>query len=58
MPALKHWDRSAPFGIAKSEVAKWLCDQPEVRQYVYNKMRGSKAIKFDKASGCWRGAAT
>ena len=57
MPAgLKHWDRSGPFDIAKSEVAQWLCTQKEIRQFVFSKAAGSKAITFDKASGTWRGA--
>ena len=59
MPAgLKHWDRSGPFDVSKSEVVRWLCTQPEIRQYIFSKAALSKAIKFDAASGTWRGSAT
>ena len=57
MPALKHWDRSGPFDISKSEAVRWLLSQPEIQAYVFSKMRGSKAIAFDPASGTWRGTA-
>jgi hypothetical protein len=36
MPALRHFHRGRPFDIMESEVAAWLCDQPELRQEIFN----------------------
>jgi len=36
MPPLKHW---GPDGIEGSEVARYLCDLPAVRQMVFNFFR-------------------
>jgi hypothetical protein len=56
MPPLDHWPDSEPpvFDIMKSEVAKWLVDQPQIRQWVFDWFRRTRAIEFVE-SGVWQG---
>jgi hypothetical protein len=56
MPPLNHWPNQ-DFDIMQSEVAEWLCQQPEIRQEVFNwcKLRG--AITYDLHEKRWRGIA-
>lgn len=54
MPRLLH--ASEPFDIKKSEVLKWLCDQPEILQTLFDYYRDRGAITYDKENGTWRGA--
>lgn len=30
MPPLRHWDGTEPFDITRSEVCRWLTQQPEI----------------------------
>ena len=54
MPALYHVLPGHPFCLAKSEVVNWLCEQPEIRDALFNFYRSRGAIVFENA--CWRGA--
>jgi hypothetical protein len=36
MPPLRHFLPDQPFDISKSEVVRWLCQQPEVQQTIFN----------------------
>ncbi|MBQ9346046.1 MAG: hypothetical protein IJT94_01735 [Oscillibacter sp.] len=38
-----------------SQVADWLCRQPEIRQKIFEMAKDRKVIVYDKASGTWRG---
>jgi hypothetical protein len=56
MPLLEHFKRGRPFDIAESDVADWLCQQPELRQELFNWCKRIGAITYD--NGQWRGANT
>ena len=56
MPTLRHRLDGEPFDIDRSEVIDWLCEQPEIRQYVFDKARSAGAIVYDAESGTWSGA--
>lgn len=55
MPRLKHTvgDR---FDTHTSEVVKWLLNQPDIMQQVFNSAMNSKAIVYDYDTHEWRGA--
>ena len=55
MPRLKHavGDR---FDIRTSEVVKWLVNQPEIMQKIFNFAMNEKTIVYDPDTGEWRGA--
>ena len=55
MPRLKHTvgDR---FDIRTSEVVKWLVNQPEIMQKIFNFAMNEKTIVYDPDTGEWRGA--
>ena len=55
MPRLKHTvgDR---FDIRSSEVVKWLVNQPDIMQKVFNFAQNSGVIVYDPNTGEWRGA--
>jgi hypothetical protein len=55
MPPLKHSVPGKEFNIMESEVAAWLIQQPEIRDYIWDRIRESKAIIFDSVSGTWCG---
>jgi hypothetical protein len=57
MPLLDHHcRRGESFDIMKSNVARWMTDQAEVRQLVFNIMRNAGVIEF--VDGKWVGADT
>jgi hypothetical protein len=53
MPPLRHKLPAQDFDIAKSEVVRWLCEQPEIRQHVFNWCNDKGAIVFK--DGLWHG---
>lgn len=59
MPPLYHTIPGEDFDIAKSEVAKWLVSQPEILNYVVNRIKGSNGqttyIVFDPKTRKWQG---
>jgi hypothetical protein len=54
MPPLNHWPGHS-FDIMRSEVAQWLCDQPELRQELFNWCKHRGIITFDLETRRWRG---
>jgi hypothetical protein len=54
MPLIDHFRRGEPFDIMRSKVCEWLCQQPEIRQDLFNHFRRSGAIVY--VDGQWRGA--
>lgn len=56
MPPLRHTVPGFRFDIMQSEVAAWLCDQPAVRQWVFNIAKREGVIQLDLAAGKWIGA--
>jgi hypothetical protein len=56
MPPRDHWPHGIyGFDIMRSEVADWLCKQPECRQEIFNWARRIGAITYDLPSHTWRG---
>ncbi len=58
MPYLHHSTPGQPFAWSTSEVSKWLTDQPELRQYLFDHCVRAGVIVFNKASGMWHGRDT
>ena len=56
MPSLRHSIPGEAFDIRKSEVASWLCSQPEVMQYVFDQANYTGSIVYDVETGTWAGA--
>jgi hypothetical protein len=54
-PGKRHHAAGEDYRVASSEVVAWLIQQPEILQYVFNKIAHSGAIRFDPSSGTWRG---
>ena len=53
---LRHWpDLGQPFDIAKSEVVQWLISQPEIQDWLFQRLNQSQAIVFDAATKTWSG---
>lgn len=56
MPPLAHSSKAdAPFDIRESEAARWLCSQPSIMQYVFDKASTNGLIEYDPVTGTWRG---
>lgn len=55
MPSLKHKILSGDFNINDSEVVKWLCEQPDIKQKIFNMAQNRGVIKYDPATQEWRG---
>lgn len=43
------------FRWTDSEVAAWLCEQPEIRSYIFARCERAGLIVFDPESGLWHG---
>ena len=56
MPPLRHSTNVEPYDVRRSRVARWLCDQPEVMQWVFETAKNRGCIVFDQATGLWHGA--
>ena len=63
MPRLRHKISGEPFDIMKSEVVDWIVQQPEIRQWLFDKVADKTAgkndlmlITYDPISGTWQGA--
>lgn len=59
MPPLRHSMPGKRFDIIHSEVAQWLCTQPSIMQYVFDKISSysgeKQLIRYDPQSGMWQG---
>jgi hypothetical protein len=54
MPPLKH--RVGPaYNVTDSEVAKWLCSQPSVMEYIFQRMNAAGYIVYNPETGTWSG---
>ena len=54
MPPLRH-KVCEPYDVTKSEVAKWLCSQPEIMEYIVGRMNAAGFIVFDPVTRLWQG---
>ena len=58
MPPLTHWPNDGyGFDIMRSDVVDWMCQQPELRQWLFNLVRNAGAITYDLETRTWRGVA-
>ncbi len=57
MPALPHSIAGKAFDIRDSEAAWWLCTQPRIMQYVFDKAKDNDLIVYDAETGMWKGVA-
>lgn len=55
MPPLPHSVPGQDFDIKNSEAARWMIDQPEILQMLFNYFRQSGAIIFQKENKTWVG---
>ena len=55
-PMLDHYQRGRPFDIMASDVVAWLCEQPAIRQFIFNYVKHHEAIVY--VDGKWVGAET
>ena len=62
MPPLIHHVKGEKFDITKSEVAKWLIQQPEIMQWIFDHVNNMQRrngeellIKYNPENGTWRG---
>lgn len=56
MPELHHNMPGRDFDIRDSEAAKWLMQQPEIMQKIFDMANRKGVIKYDKAKNTWKGA--
>jgi len=52
MPLLDHHRHGRPFNIMESDVAAWLCEQPEIRQEIFNYYKRAGAIVYSDGRRC------
>lgn len=55
MPPLRHSFSDRDFDIRDSEVVKWLVSNPITMRHLFNAVKQSGAIVYDKTAGTWRG---
>lgn len=55
LPPSYHKMPGQDFDFKKSEVVKWLIDQPEILIFVMDIMNKSEAIVYDKDTEKWQG---
>lgn len=55
MPPLYHKLPGEEFDIRKSRVIWWLVKQPELLEYVWNRIKQSGAVQYNPQTGKWQG---
>ena len=56
MPELAHYpNKELPYDVMKSDVAAWLIEQPEAREWLCAAARSYGAIVYDADANKWRG---
>ena len=55
MPPLRHSIPGQEFSIYNSEVIRWLINQPEALNYIWNNIKNSGTVVYDSESGTWQG---
>ena len=55
MPKLYHSKTGDKFAVHKSEVVNWLIMQPSILNYIFEKARNTKLIRFNKETRKWQG---
>jgi hypothetical protein len=55
LPPSYHTLPEKDFDIKKSEVIKWLIDQPEILNYLWDNIKQSGDVEYDAETGIWTG---
>lgn len=55
MPRLYHKIPNEDFDYDKSQVLKWISNQPELLNYLKYKLYNLGYIEYDKTTGTWKG---
>ena len=55
MPPLYHSIPGKAFDIKNSRVLWWLTKQPEILNYIWNNLKNSGLIVYNKETGKWHG---
>lgn len=58
MPELKHTNGESNFDIKESEICQWLIQQPDVLQYIFNRVANNGAkplIIYNSKRETWQG---
>ncbi|WP_312072034.1 hypothetical protein [Anaerotignum propionicum] len=55
MPPLSHTIPGRPFEIKQSEVVKWLLNQPDILNYIWNNIKNSEDVFYNPDTGKWQG---
>lgn len=55
MPPLFHRLPGEEFDFEKSEVVQWLIQQSDILSYVWDKVKSSGNVVYDKNTGLWQG---
>ncbi len=55
LPPSYHKLPNQDFDFKKSEVVKWLIEQPEILNFLVEILKKSEAIVYDKETGKWQG---
>lgn len=55
MPPLRHSVDGQPFDINQSAVMNWILSQPDIKQWIFDKVKSSERIAYDASTRCWRG---
>lgn len=55
MPPLVHKQNNEDFDIRKSRTLWWLTKQPEVLSYIWDIVKQSGAVEYDRTTGKWKG---
>jgi len=55
LPPSFHKLPNQDFNLNKSEVCKWLVEQPEISSFVFELLKRSEAIVYDPTTGKWQG---
>lgn len=56
MPPLYHKLPGKEFDPAHSECFAWIARQPQMLQYLFDKLAHNGYIEYDSATGLWKGA--
>lgn len=55
LPPSYHKLPGKDFDITKSEAVRWLIDQPDILNWVWNNIKNSGDVIYDPATGLWHG---
>lgn len=57
MPELYHTIPGEVFSLEKSQVIKWLINQPELQQHIFDFVKNNGLIIYDRENKKWKGVS-